>query len=652
MDCELGSGLMIRLKETIQRFKGSRDPASYLVVFVLLAVSVAWAIYLMAGPRPWEDSIVKRVASGKSFKLEHYIQIGVWWGAAAGFIASLVGLATVKWWSLPQAGVYPDLQPPSRTALRWTWFFAFAATLLAIWPRYARLDHSLWNDEEYHLRSYVWGEFKPAPEGPMTFHAVTWPEAIFLNEKGNHHIWASVEARLGHFVSGHGWGPDSTFSETGLRLVPFLSGILTVGTLVLLGAALGSPRGGLAAGLILALHPWHVRWSVEIRGYSTMLFAITAGLLCLVRALQTNRWRWWFGYAGAQALFLLCFAGSVYVVAAQNIVALLVIWRSGSPGTIRLGGAARLITAGIFSFIPTALILGPHVPQLAAYLKSANEYAPIGAGWFQDLWTHLVTGLRPGGDPPGTSLGLSVSDLTSAAPWKGWVFFGLIPLLALGGLVRLFRQDWRTRLVAGTLFLATVLAIGHNALSGAPFLTWYLLYLLPLFALCLVWAAQGLMALHPRAFTSLPLIFAVLYSLLTAGALGKIMHIPRQPIREVVAAMRGSAPALQQADPKILTASFGDGARQMLSYDPRLRILKSPADLEALIQQSLTSQQSLFLCLRGPNAMAQENPALLQAVTADPRWQHLPPVLGMEAMLSYDLYRFAPESIGRLRLNP
>lgn len=651
MDCELGSGLMIRLTETIQRFKGSRDPASYRVVFVLLAIAVAWAIYLMAGPRPWEDSIVKRVASGKSLKLEHYIQIGVWWGAAAGFLASLVGLVTVKWWSLPQAAVYPDLQPPSRTVVRWTWCFAIAATLLAAWPRYARMDHSLWNDEEYHLRSYVLGEFRPTEDGSLTFEAVTWPEAIFLNEKGNHHIWASIENRFGHFLSGHAPG-DDTFSEAGLRLVPFVSGILTVGTLVLLGAALGSPRAGLAAGLILALHPWHVRWSVEIRGYSTMLFAITAGLLCLVRALQTNRWRWWFGFAAAQALFLLCFAGSVYVVAAQNGVALLVIWRSGAPGTVRRAGVARLITAGIFSFIPTALILGPHVPQLAAYLKSANEYAPIGVDWFTDLWTHLVTGLRPSGDPPGTSLGIALSDLTAAAPWKGWIVFGLIPLLTLGGLGALLRQDWRTRLVAGTLLLAAGLAIVHNALSGAPFLTWYLLYLLPLFALSLVWAARGLMALHPRALTSLPLIFAVLFSLFTASALGKIMHIPRQPIRGVVAAMRGSAPALAKADPKILTASFGDGARQMLSYDPRLRLLKSPADLEALIQLAITSQQPLFLCLRGPAAMAQENPVLLQAVTADPRWQRLAPVLGMEAMLSYDLYRFAPESVSRLQLNP
>ena len=37
MDCELGSGLMIPLKESIQQFKGSRDPASVRVIFALLA---------------------------------------------------------------------------------------------------------------------------------------------------------------------------------------------------------------------------------------------------------------------------------------------------------------------------------------------------------------------------------------------------------------------------------------------------------------------------------------------------------------------------------------------------------------------------------------------------------------------------------------
>lgn len=654
MDHELGNQLMSKAGANWQEFRGSRDPASLRLLFLFILLTTGLGIYLIAGPRPWEQSIVKRLTAGKELKVEQFVQVGVWWGAAAGFLASLIALATVRWWSRPHTAPFPDLQPASRSMVRWTWIFALAATLLSVWPRYARLDHSLWTDEEYHLRTYVLGTWQPGTDenAPLKLDAVTWPEAIFGNEKGNNHVWSSIEVRLGHLLGGHGWGPDTSFSERSLRLFPFVSGLLTVGAVVLLGAALGSPRAGLAAGLILALHPWHVRWSVEIRGYSTMLFGITAGLICLLLALRTNRWRWWLGYAAAQTLFLLCFAGSFYVVVAQNAAALLLIRTAPAPGPVRLAAASRLITAGILSFIPAALILGPHVPQIAAYLKSSHDYAPIGAAWFNDLWTHLVTGLRPSGDLPGSSQGIGLSDLTAAAPWKKSLIYGLVPLLLAGGLVRLFRQDWRTRLVAGTLAGAGTLAIVHNALSGSAFLSWYLLYLLPLFVLGLAWAAQGLATLSPRRLVSLPLVLAVLYSVLTAPALTKIMHVPRQPIREVITAMRGKAPALQESNPAILTASFGGGARQMLSYDPHLRVLKSPGDLNDLTNLAATSGRPLFLCFRDLNGMAAEEPQLLAAVTGDPRWQRLPDIMGMEAMWSYELYRFAPESIGRIGLKP
>ena len=321
-------------------FRETSEPASRRLVFLFAALAAGLAIFTGFAPNPWAGNIVKRLAAAKPLKVEHFIQLGLWWGALAGLGAALFGLATVKWWARPHTAVYPDLHPPGPRAMRWTLLFALAAMALAVWPRLARLDHSLWNDEEYHLRAYVWGAYHPQENGSLKFDAVTWPEALFLNEKGNHHPWASVESRAGHFLSGQHFGPVSTFSETGLRTFPFLSGILTVGVLVLLGAALGGPRAGLAAGLLLALHPWHVRWSVEIRGYSTMLLAICAGLYCLLRALQTNRWRWWLGFAAAQPLMLFSFAGSLYVVAALQATGLAMILGSRTPWPVRQASAA------------------------------------------------------------------------------------------------------------------------------------------------------------------------------------------------------------------------------------------------------------------------------------------------------------------------
>ena len=634
------------------QFRDSRDPASFRILLLLAALAIGLGLYLITGPKPWDNSIVKRLAAGRDLKLDQFIQIGVWWGAAAGLVGALLGVATLRLWSRPHIGVYPDLCPPSRKAIRWTWLLVLAATLLAIAPRVARLDHSLWNDEEMHLRYYVVGDYEPTADGSLAFDPVTLKESVFFNKKGNNHFWSSFEVRAGHFLSGHDWSSGSGFSEAGLRAAPFVSALLTVAALVLLGAALGSARAGLAAGIILALHPWHVRWSVEIRGYSTMLLAITAGLFCMVRALQTNRWRWWLGVSLTQAVFLLCFPGSAYVAVALNIVAGLCIVSSRTAWAIRWSSVFRLIVAGILALIPVALIIGPSVPQIAAYLAQDHEYAPINAAWFTDLWAHLVTGLRHTGDAPGHSAGLGVNDLTAAAPWRSWVIFGIIPVLSLTGLFFLFRQDWRTRLVAGTLLLAGILALAHNSLSGNAFVTWYLLYLIPLFALALAWAGQGLRSLNPAIPASLPLFIAVIFCLATAPALHKITAVPRQPIREVVNAMRGVSPALNNANPRILTASFGDGARQMISYDPRLHVLKSPADLATLTNLAASTQRPLFLCFRDREGMQKEEPQLLKALTGDPRWQRLPDIQGMEAMWSYELYRFAPDSVERIGLKP
>ena len=641
-----------RFRNKWQQFRESRDPASLRVILALVFIAAGLAVYLIAAPKPWDSSIVRRLAAGKDLKLDQFIQIGLWWGAAAGLGATSLSLATVRWWSRPHTAVYPNLHPPSPAAVRWTWLFALAAVLLAIWPRSARLDHSLWNDEEMHLRYYVMGDYEPVADGSLAFDPVTLQESVFYNKKGNNHLWSALEVRAGHALSGHDWSPGSGFSESGLRTAPFISGLLTVAALVLLGGVMGSPRAGLAAGLILALHPWHVKWSVEIRGYSTMLLAITVGLLCLVRALETNRWRWWLGFAITQAVFLLCFAGSVYVAAAQNLVALLCIWRSRTAWAVRRSSALRLTVAGIFSLIPVALLMGPSVPQISAYLKEHHTYAAINTAWFTDLWSHLVTGLRPTGDAPGLSAGWGVNDLISSASWRGWVIFGMIPALTLTGLFFLFRQDWRTRLVAGTLLFSGILALAHNTLSHNAFVTWYLLYLVLLFALALAWAGKGLQSLHPKIPASLPLLLPLIFSLTTAPALHKITTVPRQPIREVIAAMRGVSPALTSADPSILTASFGDGARQMLSYDPRLRVLKSPDELYSLIGLATSSQRPLFLCFRDRAGMTAEEPQLLAAVTEDPRWQRLPDIQGMEAMWSYEIYQFAPGSIERIGLKP
>ena len=628
-----------------QHFRDSRGPATLGVLLVLTLLAIGLAVLLVTAPQPWDNRPASSPASALANHFHAHFHSSLWWGAAAGMAAVLVGLASAKWWSLPHIAVFPRLRPPSRSIVRWTWLFALAATLLAIWPRYPRLDHSLSEAEILNLRYSVPGGDQPIPNAsPVTVGAT-----IYSFGKTLHHLWCTEEVKVGPIINGHDRAAGNGFSERRLRTTPFISGLLTVTMLVLVGAAMGSPRAGLAAGMILALHPWHVRWSVETGGVSTMVLGVTAGLLCLIRALETNRWRWWLGLSLTQTIFLLSSAGSFYVAAAQNLIALLCIMGSGTAPAVRASSASRLLLSGIFAFIPAALFMKASLPWNATHLAEAHSHAAPRPNWFNNLWAHLSTGLLPNGDAPGLSAGLGVNDLMAIAPWRGWMFYGILPLLAATGVFFLFRQDWRTRLVAGSLLLGGCLA-GYRSFAGTGWITGDLVFLVVLFALALAWAGKGIQALHAGIPAALPLFLAVLFSLTTSPARQKMTTVPRQPIREAVAAMRGSAPG--KADSRILTTSFGEGARHMLLYDPGLCIVKSPAELNALTSPATGSHRSLFLCFRDRAGMEKKEPELLSAVSGDPRWQRLPDIKGMEAMWSYELYRFAPESVDSIRLQP
>jgi uncharacterized membrane protein len=80
----------------------------------------------------------------------------------------------------------------------------------------------------------------------------------------------------------------------------------------MLGREMGMPWVGLGAAGLLALHPWHVRYAVEARGYSLMMFFMCLMLLALIRALTTNKVAAWTLFALAEAGCLLSFAGSLY----------------------------------------------------------------------------------------------------------------------------------------------------------------------------------------------------------------------------------------------------------------------------------------------------------------------------------------------------
>ena len=650
----------------LRSFIDRREPATIRVLAALSLVSTALAAFLIRADKPWNQKLLARWHSPKGPKLDDFITAGLWYGAALALAFLLISLLSQRWWSLPAAPVRPDhgrpVLPPA--ARRWVWLMLAAVTILAMWARSPRLSHSFWNDEAMHLRYYVWGDPSAGSPDQPHFEAATWKDALFLNKKGNNHIGSSLEARASHALSGGSWDGSKPFVESHLRLFPWLSGLLTVALTGFIGAALGNPRTGLAAGLIIAIHPWHQRWSVEMRGYSTMILATTAAVWCLLRALQSNRWRWWLGFAAAQAVTLLWFAGAVYPVAAANISALAVIISSRRASSQeRLNSALRLVTAGALSLVPVALIMGPSVPQIAAYLKRSHHYAPMDLHWYMDLGSHLLSGLRSHADPPSTSGGLTLPNLTAASLWQRALFLFILPLLSISGLLLFIRENWKTRLITGTLLGGAALGCLHNSLSHSAMMNWYLLYLIPLFALSLAWSGRFLASLFPDSHRAqaAPLLIAALFALASAPAIARQQQIPRQPIREAVALARGSAPALQP-NPDVVTATFGTGAGQIRIYDPAVHLLADTAALTNLTNECRDAGKPLWIYLFNRHAITSISsptdpdsapwPDMLAFLEDSGEFQYVGLVPGMEAIWSCSVFCSVPDTIIRLKSPP
>jgi uncharacterized membrane protein len=81
---------------------------------------------------------------------------------------------------------------------------------------------------------------------------------------------------------------------------------------------LGFARAGVIAAFVLSVHPWHVRYAIELRGYIFTLLFGPLMIYCLIQAIESGRWRWWTGFAASEIALLYAYPGCLYMVAIAN----------------------------------------------------------------------------------------------------------------------------------------------------------------------------------------------------------------------------------------------------------------------------------------------------------------------------------------------
>jgi hypothetical protein len=620
----------------------SRCGRSTAVVVAALAASLLAAVIgLIDLGVPWRSEVLKNFARVADLSDEKqvgvYIDLGVGIGLIGIILLTVLALVTQRWWVRPTAPSRARLNPAT-PGPKARWIYLACLLVIAAYAmvlRAPRLSHSFWNDEEMAFRKYVWGEYKMADDGTLEFKRVSWRNALFNNLKTNNHHWSTLETRLGMALANR---PELNappgvpgFQESAARIFPFLSSGLAVLAIGWLGWLLGSGYLGAAAALVLALSPWHIRYSVEIRGYSTMLLMLPVTLGCLIRAIESGRWRWWLSFALAQTICLLSFAGTLFVALPMNVIAALILWK----GQDRLSNLLRLGVANVFSGIPLMIMLPPAILQIMAFQSSyVGAFAPMDQVWFLELWAHLTAGIPWHPFNTAGTLGICLKEMAAAQPLYKIIFGMLLPLLAGMGFLTMLWKNWGSRLVAISILAGAVFTCINAARSGAPAYGWYVLFLLPLYCLALPFAQR----LSPSRLLWLPLLGLGGVFFLTAKPARVMAEVPRQPIRETTQVARDENTVPTGGNPLIMTGVFGTSDRQVLSYDPRVVVLKSPEDFTALVAKATQAKAPLLVYFCGKLRAQNEDKAILKQLEDPTQWKLKKFIPCIEEMFSYYVY--------------
>ena len=571
----------------------------------------------------------------------------------------LVLVGAVSWLVLPlgklddrdEGAAHRVLAPPR------AWTLIFYLLLLVIigvagWMRAPRLDHSLWNDEEYSLRRYVWGYQKVRTDDTLKLDRVTWPETFFYNRGANNHIPHSITSRLALEIWSRAVqqkGDDRFFSERAYRLPVYLAGLLGICVLAILLADMGLAPVGLTAAVLLTLHPWHLRYSVEARGYSWMLLFLLLAMFCLHRALAFRgpaisqspsdslappRWRFWLGYGLCQFLYLWSFPGAIYVAVVMNALVFgWLVWEHRAQ-------LRRPLETPLSSFLVVNLASGmlflqamaPSIPQIRLYLQRDIAEGEMNADWWRDIGSHLVSGVQ-WKQPLIPAYELSYRTQL-ANVWNNHFLEAaalcVIPLVLLGGVAFLVRkrQPWGLILLAPVL--SAFLAYVHTRISGNFLFSWYIIYALP--SLCALLAAAPALPIQGGEGTpgrrslsaGISLVLLAIFLALTIHISNLVRLQPRQRLDVASPQVMSEGEFMTQSGPdgrpytpeesailhsndsshvatSRFKAVFGVSAEQFRSYVPQIRVLKSGDDLRQFVCEAQKAGDWPVIVMSGVN---------------------------------------------------
>ena len=617
---------------------------------MVLAVFVVSLQHVRHTKSPSKSIWAKHVAQGKEPSFKEHLQAGFWYGAAGrvGACGALL-LVSVGWGLQRKQGTVPpsfnlgrgDDAVISPRAFKIVLGVIFFATLIMRLPR---MSHCFWGDETAAIETYVHGRYNPLVEGelngPLVFDRPTWTDTFWRARQGpnNHQLFSSTSRlclEVWRKLTGR---PDTDYAEWVARIPVLVSGMGSLIALALLMKKWGAPRIGLLATAVLALHPWHIRYSTEARGYGLMLLLFPLLLLALTYAMESNRWKHWAVFGLLEFLIMFAWSGIAYGVAGVNVAAaLLMLWRSDRWPMLVRWATANLVAAALF-----ISVYAPQIPQIMRAHDRLNTMKgfPMDEVWFHNLLSSPFTGIPFHGEDPENSEEMSWEHLLLISPVITTLGFAILVLTSAVGLVSLWRRNRPVAALITGVFAATVVCAFHFYFGIKDELRpWYLVFNIPWLSICVAMGMVTVSERLPQRFQAVSGAALFAMAVISLWPMNfSLMTRPEEDFRGAVEVSRGKHETFSPDIPsKVITCwlwRFSD------LYDPRgYTYTRDAKALRSKIELANSTQSELYVIVGYPSLSRKLNVDMLVMLENPALFEKYPPFWAREAWRSLIVYR-------------
>ena len=609
---------------------------STLAALAALAFFCAWL--LSDGTPPWSRAPLPEDPNRKA-ALNYHLGNGLWKAAAFGLAVALGLLATSVWWLVPAGKA---LVEQTGNIVSGKYFFHWLAPilLLALVVRVPLLDHSLYGDEHYSITRFIHGENRIAKDGGIQFREHEWKQTIWGYQRPNNHIFFSIVARATHTAWQKLTGAEkSEVNLPVLRVPAMVAAVLSIGVAAWLLWSHGFRTGAVVAALLVALHPWHIAHSVEVRGYGFVFLFLTTTAFLALAAPRNGRWWNWAALAASQFFLLHTYPKAILIAAPVSMILLGMLgikaFREPSQARALLGpflaSQSLLAVALAFAYLPC-------LPQVREYFSALAHKGMLNTGWMLDVASLYLVGRYWQAWEPANSLCRSLNHELTSFPWLVVPVLGLLAILGLRGVLLICRKNRFLALMLAPIFASIPLALMQARNTELYIFTWHMIMALPLWLMCVGVGTEFGKTTTRKPFLAMlmPALAFLAFLHLSSPQRRVIAQFPAEPVDEAYASLQEHLAGIDGPPPAVY-AMFS-----LVDFrDPKIRKLRDDQALIDTYSKHQADQSPFLIILPGLHSLRENNPQTAALLESSGEFRLLARHHGIEfAHRSYDLWIF------------